>query len=184
MDAQLIETGITHTRHKPECSHTHLIGCPVQLRQIMVNLLSNAIKYNRPDGRIDTYTEELSCENGTVWYEFTITDTGVGMSEAFVKNELFRPFTQEKSDARTQYKGTGLGDVYRQGAAGQTGRFHPGKQYSGQGTTFAFRLPFAVDTQDEETLEHISTDNPASWPVCRCFWSRTMRSIWRSLNSI
>ena len=31
------------------------------------------------------------------------------MSEAFVKNELFRPFTQEKSDARTQYKGTGLG---------------------------------------------------------------------------
>lgn len=61
------------------------------------------------DGRIDTYTEELSCENGTVWYEFTITDTGVGMSEAFVKNELFRPFTQEKSDARTQYKAPAWG---------------------------------------------------------------------------
>ena len=70
----------------------------MQLRQIMVNLLSNAIKYNRPNGRIDTYTKELSYENGTVWYEFTISDTGVGMSEAFVKNELFRPFTQEKSD--------------------------------------------------------------------------------------
>ena len=31
------------------------------------------------------------------------------MSESFVKNQLFEPFTQEKSDARTQYKGTGLG---------------------------------------------------------------------------
>lgn len=28
----------------------------------------------------------------------------------------------------------------------------------GQGTTFAFRLPFAVDTQDEETQALISTD--------------------------
>ena len=31
------------------------------------------------------------------------------MSEAFLKNQLFEPFSQEKSDARTQYKGTGLG---------------------------------------------------------------------------
>lgn len=158
VDAQLIETGITHTRHKPECSHTHLIGCPVQLRQIMVNLLSNAIKYNRPNGRIDTYTKELSYENGTVWYEFTITDTGVGMSEAFVKNELFRPFTQEKSDARTQYKGTGLGMSIVKELLNKLGGSIQVSSTLGQGTTFAFRLPFAVDTQDEETQALISTD--------------------------
>lgn len=158
VDAQLIETGITHTRHKPECSHTHLISCPVQLRQIMVNLLSNAIKYNRPDGRIDTYTKELSYENGIVWYEFTITDTGVGMSEAFVKNELFRPFTQEKSDARTQYKGTGLGMSIVKELLNKLGGSIQVSSTLGQGTTFAFRLPFAVDTQDEETQALISTD--------------------------
>ena len=45
----------------------------------------------------------------TVVYEFFISDTGIGMSEAFLKNQLFEPFSQEKSDARTQYKGTGLG---------------------------------------------------------------------------
>lgn len=158
VDAQLIETGITHTRHKPECSHTHLIGCPVQLRQIMVNLLSNAIKYNRPNGRIDTYTKELSYENGTVWYEFTISDTGVGMSEAFVKNELFRPFTQEKSDARTQYKGTGLGMSIVKELLNKLDGSIQVSSTLGQGTTFAFRLPFAVDTQDEETQALISTD--------------------------
>ncbi len=158
VDAQLIETGITHTRHKPECSHTHLVGCPVQLRQIMVNLLSNAIKYNRPGGSIDTYTKELSCENGTVWYEFTITDTGVGMSEEFVKNELFRPFTQEKSDARTQYKGTGLGMSIVKELLDKMGGSIQVSSTLGQGTTFAFRLPFTVDAQEEETLALISAD--------------------------
>ncbi len=31
------------------------------------------------------------------------------MSSEFIEKELFHPFTQEKSGARTQYKGTGLG---------------------------------------------------------------------------
>lgn len=39
------------------------------------------------------------------------------MSPAFVKEELFKPFTQEKSaDARTLYKGTGLGMSIRERA--------------------------------------------------------------------
>ena len=66
----------------------------------MVNLLSNAIKYNKSNGTIDTYAEELSCDGTTVWYEFKIVDTGIGMSEEFIKEQLFKPFTQEKNDAR------------------------------------------------------------------------------------
>ena len=75
----------------------------------MVNLLSNAIKYNKPGGRIDTYAKELSCDGKQAFYEFGITDTGIGMQKEFVKNKLFQPFTQEQADARTQYKGSGLG---------------------------------------------------------------------------
>lgn len=47
--------------------------------------MSNAIKYNKPNGTIDTYAEELSCDGTTVWYEFKIVDTGIGMSEEFIK---------------------------------------------------------------------------------------------------
>ena len=129
-----------------------------QIRRVIHNIISNAIKYNRPNGRIDTYTKGLSYENGTVWYEFTISDTGVGMSEAFVKNELFRPFTQEKSDARTQYKGTGLGMSIVKELLNKLDGSIQVSSTLGQGTTFAFRLPFAVDTQDEETQALISTD--------------------------
>ena len=158
VDAQLIETGITHCRHTPECTHTHLIGYPVQLRQIMVNLLSNAIKYNKPGGSIDTYTKELSCDGKTVWYAFRITDTGVGMSEEFVQNQLFHPFTQEKSDARTQYKGTGLGMSIVKELLDKMGGTIEVTSTLGQGTTFTFRLPFTLDTTAENALPQTCTD--------------------------
>ena len=58
---------------------------------------------------IQTLVEEIACDENTATFRFTIRDTGIGMSEDFVKNELFEPFTQEKQGARTQYQGTGLG---------------------------------------------------------------------------
>lgn len=41
--------------------------------------------------------------------EFKISDTGIGMSEEFIKNELFTPFVQGDHSARSNYSGTGLG---------------------------------------------------------------------------
>ena len=81
VDAQLVESGITHRKNRSNIQHTALKGSSLQLRRIMVNLLSNAIKYNKSNGTIDTYAEELSCDGTTVWYEFKIVDTGIGMSE-------------------------------------------------------------------------------------------------------
>ena len=104
VDAQLVESGITHCKHRSNIQHTALKGSSLQLRRIMVNLLSNAIKYNKSNGTIDTYAEELSCDGTTVWYEFKIVDTGIGMSEEFIKEQLFKPFTQEKNDASLPFK--------------------------------------------------------------------------------
>ena len=85
VDAQLTETGIEHRISRGHMVHTSLIGSPLQLRQIMVNLFSNAIKYNKEGGSIETYAGELSCDGKIVYYEFIITDTGVGMSREFVE---------------------------------------------------------------------------------------------------
>ncbi|MEQ2563144.1 ATP-binding protein [Ventrimonas sp. CLA-AP-H27] len=145
VDAQLLETGILHYRHREAIQHTALVGNPLHLRQIMVNLLSNAIKYNKPGGRIDTYAKELSCDGKQAFYEFKITDTGIGMREEFVKNGLFKPFTQEKSDARTQYKGTGLGMSIVKGLVEQMNGCIQVESVEGEGTTFTFQLPFLLD---------------------------------------
>ena len=145
VEAQLAETGIRHYRHREGIRHTALIGNPLHLRQIMVNLLSNAIKYNKPGGRIDTYAKELSCDGKQAFYEFWITDTGIGMQKEFVKNKLFQPFTQEQADARTQYKGSGLGMSIVKGLIESMNGSIQVESVPGEGTTFTFQLPFLLD---------------------------------------
>lgn len=64
--------------------------------------------YNTLGGRITTKMRCASMENGVVTYQWTISDTGIGMTEEFLEH-IFEPFAQEHSDARSIYKGTGLG---------------------------------------------------------------------------
>ena len=153
VDAQLIESGITHHRYRKNIQHTALCGSSLQLRRIMLNLMSNAIKYNKPNGSIDTYAEELSCDGTTVWYEFKLVDTGIGMSEEFVREHLFQPFTQEKNDARTLYKGTGLGMSIVKALLEKMGGSIEAESELGEGSTFVFRIPFKVNDMLPEKEE-------------------------------
>lgn len=153
VNAQITEMGITHRMHRGELTHTRLIGSPLRLRQIMLNLFSNAIKYNKPGGTIDTYAGEVSCDGTRVVYEFRIMDSGIGMSSEFIEKELFHPFTQEKSGARTQYKGTGLGmSIVKELIEKMQGTIEVTSQ-QGVGTTYVFRLPFYIDCEGQRIQE-------------------------------
>ena len=147
IEGQLSETGIVYHAYQENLSHVHLLGSPLHLRQILLNILSNAIKYNKPNGTIDVYTREASADEKTVVYEFKITDSGVGMSEDFVKNRLFEPFSQEKTDARTHYMGTGLGmSIVKEMVAKMNGTIQVQSRV-GVGTTFVVTIPFELDVQ-------------------------------------
>ena len=159
VEAQIEKDGLTHHRHRENIQHTALVGSSLKLRQIMVNLFSNAIKYNKPGGSIDTYAKELSCDGTTVWYEFRITDTGIGMSRDFVENQLFKPFIQESADARTQYRGTGLGMSIVKDLVSQMGGSISAESQLGEGTAFTFQLPFLLDKNTAAKPQPKPTDN-------------------------
>ena len=54
-------------------------------------------------------TEELPCgKEGYARYRHTITDTGIGMSEEFLKH-VFEPFSRAETATRSGVVGTGLG---------------------------------------------------------------------------
>ena len=157
-DAQVSQGGITFTSHPYELSHTELLGSPLHLRQILLNLFNNAVKYNKPSGTIDTYTRELFCDGQKAVIEFKIVDTGIGMSEEFVKNELFKPFTQEKTDAaRTEYKGTGLGMAIVKELIEKMGGTIQAESKLGKGSTFTVVIPFEIDQIPEQ---HILSEEP------------------------
>lgn len=59
-------------------------------------------------GSVRSRFYNLGASGSTVTYRWVISDTGIGMSEEFLKH-IYEPFAQEHSDARSIQKGTGLG---------------------------------------------------------------------------
>jgi signal transduction histidine kinase/CheY-like chemotaxis protein len=74
-------------------------------KRIMLNLCSNSLKYTNT-GHIDVALNLLEGTDSKCSYvSLSVTDTGIGMSQEFLKYHLFTPFTQEN----ILTPGTGLG---------------------------------------------------------------------------
>ena len=158
IDAQVSLQNITYHKYMENVVHTHLIGDALQLRRILVNLLTNAIKYNKPNGTIDTYVREISSDDSKVTFEFEIKDTGIGMSEDYIENHLFTPFSQAKQDARTRYEGTGLGMSIVKGLVDKLGGSIDVKSEVGVGTQIKVVLTYQLDTSKNEKQDTSKLD--------------------------
>lgn len=77
-----------------------------RFNQIFYNILSNAIKYTPEGGRVSMWVKNNHIDNGVLYCDFIIQDTGIGMSKEFQK-KLFVPF--ERAESASAYSGTGLG---------------------------------------------------------------------------
>ena len=63
---------------------------------MLLNLLSNSVKYTAAGGVVSMrITEKEGAPKGYAKYEFSIKDTGIGMSEEFVKH-IFEPFASRE----------------------------------------------------------------------------------------
>lgn len=144
-------------------THTHLIGSPVHIKQILQNIVGNAMKYNRPSGRVEVTCTETDYQDGRATYKMTCSDTGYGMSKEFQKH-AFEPFAQEQISARTTYMGTGLGlSIVKQLVELMGGTITLESELN-VGTKFTIMLTFDVDQSAYETkkttkeLKHIRFD--------------------------
>ena len=158
IDAQVSLQNITYHNHMENVVHTHLIGDALQLRRILVNLLTNAIKYNKSNGTIDMYVREIKSDDSKVTFEFEIKDTGIGMSEDYIENHLFTPFSQAKQDARTRYEGTGLGMSIVNGLVDKLGGNIEVKSEVGVGTQIKVVLTYQLDTSKNEKQDTSKLD--------------------------
>lgn len=72
-----------------------------------LNIYGNSIKFTNTGGKISTKQECVEKKDNVITYRWTISDTGIGMSEEFLQH-IFEPFSQEQADARSVYHGSGL----------------------------------------------------------------------------
>lgn len=139
----------------------YVYSSPLHLRQIFLNIYGNCVKYNKPGGKIKTRVECLSCTEKQVTYRWTISDTGVGMSKEFLEH-IFEPFTQEKSDARSVYQGTGLGmSIVKRIITKMNGTIEITSE-EGKGSEFVITLPFQIAEKPKEEPEENKKGEPGS----------------------
>ncbi len=124
--------------------HPDIIGSPVHVRQILTNLISNAIKYNKPGGSISASMEETAITDDNITFLFTITDTGIGMSEEFVKH-IYEPFARENEQLNFKVNGTGLGMSIVKKLTDKMGGSIEIESTKNVGSTFKVTLPFRRD---------------------------------------
>ena len=80
----------------------------LKVNKIALNLLSNAIKFTPSGGTVTVTPYCSSAGPEQAACSFIIEDTGMGMSEEFMKH-MYEPFSQEKRSEAVQMPGTGLG---------------------------------------------------------------------------
>ena len=123
--------------------YPNLIGSSLHVKQIFLNLITNSIKYNRKNGSVDCYLKEEKESDNKVLVDMTVKDTGIGMSEDFLKN-IFQPFVQADQGARSQYKGTGLGMAIVKELLDRMGGTIQIDSVENQGTSIHVVIPFEI----------------------------------------
>jgi hypothetical protein len=118
---------------------------PLRIRQILANLVSNAIKFTRQGGvSMGAAIQRLPADPSGDQIRFTVTDTGIGISES-ARASLFKPFTQVDSSTTRNYGGTGLGLAISRRLARAMGGELDYASEPDQGSVFTFRLPVVLE---------------------------------------
>ena len=110
----------------------------LKVRQALSNLLSNACKFTE-NGEVSLVVETETIEDVRS-FRFTITDTGIGISQDVI-DKLFQPFTQADSSTSKEYGGSGLGLNLSRRFCRMMGGDITVDSTVGQGSTFVITLP-------------------------------------------
>ena len=117
-------------------------GDQLRIQQILINILTNAVKFTPEEGEISLRVRETGERYGNTgsyaYYEFTVRDTGMGMSPDFL-SRIFQPF--ERAGSVSRIEGTGLGMTITHNLVEMmNGSIHVSSQ-EGVGSQFTVTLP-------------------------------------------
>jgi CheY-like chemotaxis protein len=126
-----------------------------KVRQALFNLLSNACKFTQ-DGTV-TLAVERAAGLGGDWLGFAVTDTGIGMTPEQM-TRLFESFGQADASVSRRFGGTGLGLALSRRLARMMGGDITVASVSGQGSTFALRLPARVGEPAPEAPRAVESE--------------------------
>jgi CheY-like chemotaxis protein len=129
----------------------NLNGDSLRLGQILVNLGSNAVKFTEA-GEIVFSCKLVNRDNDQAKLKFTVTDTGIGLTEEQMA-KLFTSFSQADTSTTRKYGGTGLGLAISKKLVNLMGGKIWTESTYGKGTAFNFTAVFSVG---EEKIKKVA----------------------------
>ncbi len=142
------EQGIEFSMSKDPKIPINFFGDPKRIEQILINVINNAVKFTTT-GEVALGMRLLRCKTPFCHLEFSIKDTGIGMSDDQLSH-LFTPFAQGDSSITRRFGGTGLGLSIVKSLTESMGGEVEVISALGEGSTFTIRLPLEVDLGKEE----------------------------------
>ncbi len=141
--------------HARNIKYEFIFADELRLNQILINLISNAIKYTPEKGKVLIGLEEQPSDKGqnVTRIIFTVTDTGIGISEEFMKT-MYETFTRDVDSRINTIQGAGLGLAITKQMVDIMGGTIDVKSKVGEGTKFTVTLdlPIAEKMTDELVL--------------------------------
>ena len=133
-----------------DVEHEMIICDKLRVNQILINIASNAVKYTNSGGKIKVKISETEgAPEGYADFAFSVADTGIGMSEEFLKT-IFEPFTRETNSTVNKIEGTGLGMAITKNIVDMMGGTISVTSTLGVGSEFVVRFRFRTIENEEE----------------------------------
>ncbi|KAI5998742.1 Fph type histidine kinase [Pisolithus albus] len=123
------------------------------IRRVLMNLFGNSLKFTSRGYVHVSLRQALPLEdanNGTVMVELCVSDTGKGISQNFLKNHLFHPFSQENP----LQTGTGLGSAIVHSIVRSPSVAGKVEVVSEEGVGTEIKVVFEAETLDESNNLH------------------------------
>ncbi len=130
-----------------------------KVRQALFNLLSNAGKFTE-HGQITLQVARITRYDLPVM-QFTVSDTGIGLTPEQVSN-LFQTFIQADASTSRKYGGTGLGLALTRRFSQMMGGNVTASSEPGRGATFTLWLPVTVMAGQEIITPDFAAPQPRS----------------------
>ena len=145
------EKGLTLTYDIQPDVPRHLWGDPLRLGQILINLTHNALKFTS-EGEVNVSAGLISSRQDVVRLQFSVTDTGIGISQQ-QQGKLFQSFSQVDGSTTRKFGGTGLGLAICKNLVNMMNGDISVDSEPGRGSTFRFSAELGVAHQ-ARVLEH------------------------------
>ena len=129
----------------------NLLGDKNRLNQILINIVGNAIKFTEK-GKVELRITNKKTENNTIFIEFSIIDTGIGINQKKLQS-IFDRFSQAEVSTSRKFGGTGLGlSISKELIDMQNGSISV-QSTENIGTTFTFVIPYTINLSATHFLD-------------------------------